>query len=133
MSLFLTLLLFLPILNFTPITRLNIMTWDLESDTIAMKRCFWLAATTRAVKNIFDWIKYVWSTKFYNRWWNIIRSSNWRSSLKTGVLKSFWNLTRKHLCFFPVKFSKFSGTPTLKNICERLLLYHQIYQNLRFY
>ena len=40
---------------------------------------------------------------------NIERSSHRRCSVK-------------HLCF-PTKFAKFLGTPILKNICERLLLY----------
>ena len=65
---------------------------------------------------------------------------------KKVVLKNFSNFTAKHLCWslfliklqnlrpatllkrdfkicFPVKFAKFLRTPTLKNICERLLLH----------
>ena len=65
---------------------------------------------------------------------------------KKGLLKNSTNFTGKHLSWslfliklqafsiatllkrdssksvFPVKFAKFLGTPTLKNICERLLL-----------
>ena len=69
------------------------------------------------------------------------RSSHRKCSVKKGVLKSFANLTGKHVCWslfliklqifikkrlqytcFPVKFAKFLRTSTLKNICERLLL-----------
>ena len=48
---------------------------------------------------------------------------------KVGVLKNYANFTRTHLCWslFLIKFQaglkvKFLRTPTLKNICERLIL-----------
>ena len=75
----------------------------------------------------------------------ICRSSHRGFSAKKGVLKSFANFTRKHLCWslfskvaglkacefikrrlqhrcFPMKFTKFLRTPILKTICGRLLL-----------
>ena len=64
---------------------------------------------------------------------------------KKGFLKNFGNFTRNHQCWrliklqasrptilykkrlqhccLPVKFAKFLGTPILRNICERLVLY----------
>ena len=77
----------------------------------------------------------VWNIKTHGRW----RSSDQRCSVKKGVLKYFTNFTGKHLCWslfqncnfiekrlwhrcFPMKFAKFLRTPTLKNICERLVL-----------
>ena len=75
------------------------------------------------------------------------RSSHWRCSKKVGVTKNFANVTGKHLCWsiilikfqaglnaynsfkkrlqyrcVPVKVVKFLRTPTLKNICKRVLL-----------
>ena len=68
---------------------------------------------------------------------DILQDSRWRCSVKKGVLKNL-----KHLCqglflikacifikeriqcrYLPVKFAKYLRTPSLKNICERLLLY----------
>ena len=63
------------------------------------------------------------------------KNSHRRYSVKKDILKNLQNFTGKHLywslnfikkklkyrCFW-VKFAKFLRTPTLKNICERLLL-----------
>ena len=72
------------------------------------------------------------------------RSSHQRYSVRKGVLKNFAYFTGKQLCWslflwscrppackffikrlqhkcFPVKFAKLLRTPTLKNICKRLL------------
>ena len=51
---------------------------------------------------------------------SLFRSSHRRCSVKKGALNNFANFTGKQLCF-PVTFVKFLGTPTWKNICERLL------------
>ena len=70
------------------------------------------------------------------------RSSQRKFSVEKGFLKNFANFTGKHLCWsvflkvrknfvkkilqhrcFSVKLAKFLRTPTLKNICQRLLLY----------
>ena len=66
------------------------------------------------------------------------RSSHRRCSIKKVVPKNFVIFTGKHLCqifrvcnfikkrlqrrCFPVNIAKFSRTPVLKSICERLLL-----------
>ena len=61
------------------------------------------------------------------------RSSHPRCSVKKSVLKNFENVCKgpqacnfikkrlQHMCFL-VKFATFLRTPTLKNICEQLLL-----------
>ena len=56
--------------------------------------------------------------------YNMYRSSHQRCSLKKGVLKNLANFTGKHLCWslFLIKLQAW-GTPILKNICGRLLLY----------
>ena len=62
-----------------------------------------------------------------------VKSSHWRCFAKKSVLKSFAIFKGKQLCwsFFliklqafrpPVNIAKFSRTPILKYICERLLL-----------
>ena len=63
------------------------------------------------------------------------RNSHWRCFIKKAVLKNFAILIRKkwvgslfnkviptQVFSFPVNIAKFSRTPFLKNICERLLL-----------